>query len=69
VERQNSSSSAKPTKKSAPEKKEKGSLFSSFAKAKPKLKKEESSTPATSGAESVSLGTIAKLQCRGLIVI
>jgi DNA polymerase delta subunit 3 len=48
--------STKPAEKAAPAKKERGSLFSSFAKAKPKLKKEESSTPAASGAESVSNG-------------
>ena len=41
------------SEKSAPVKKEKGNLFSSFAKAKPKQKKEESQTPAASGAESV----------------
>ncbi|KAL2856911.1 DNA polymerase subunit Cdc27 [Aspergillus pseudodeflectus] len=51
VQRQNTSST-KPAEKAAPAKKERGSLFSSFAKAKPKLKKEDSSTPAASGAES-----------------
>ncbi|PKY05591.1 hypothetical protein P168DRAFT_325934 [Aspergillus campestris IBT 28561] len=45
--------SAGAPEKSAPVKKEKGNLFSSFAKAKPKQKKEESQTPAASGAESV----------------
>ncbi|KAL2819227.1 DNA polymerase subunit Cdc27 [Aspergillus granulosus] len=44
--------STKPGGNAAPPKKEKGNLFSSFAKAKPKLKKEESSTPVASGAES-----------------
>ncbi|KAL2864482.1 uncharacterized protein BJX67DRAFT_221133 [Aspergillus lucknowensis] len=48
-----STPSTKPADKPAPVNKEKGSLFSSFAKSKPKLKKEESSTPAASGAESV----------------
>ncbi|XRM47978.1 hypothetical protein ABZX51_010925 [Aspergillus tubingensis] len=42
---------SKPTEKTAPPK-QKGSIFSSFAKAKPKQKKEESATPATSAAES-----------------
>ncbi|KAJ0419042.1 DNA polymerase subunit Cdc27 [Aspergillus carlsbadensis] len=51
VQRQNTSST-KPAEKAALAKKERGSLFSSFAKAKPKLKKEDSSTPAASGAES-----------------
>ncbi|PWY87062.1 hypothetical protein BO94DRAFT_516760 [Aspergillus sclerotioniger CBS 115572] len=44
--------STKPTEKTAPPK-QKGSIFSSFAKAKPKQKKEESATPAPSAAESV----------------
>lgn len=61
VQRQNSSLSAKPAEKAAPEKKEKGSLFSSFAKAKPKQKKEESSTPAASGTESVSIFKVAQV--------
>lgn len=47
-------SSAKSTERTAP-KKDKNNLFSSFAKAKPKQKKEGSATPAASGAESVSL--------------
>lgn len=47
-------SSAKSTERMVP-KKEKNNLFSSFAKAKPKQKKEGSATPAASGAESVSL--------------
>ncbi|KAL4998603.1 DNA polymerase subunit Cdc27 [Aspergillus recurvatus] len=54
VQRQNSASSAKSAEKAPPAKKEKGSLFSSFAKAKPKLKKEESATSAASGAESAA---------------
>jgi DNA polymerase delta subunit 3 len=62
VQRQNTLST-KPTEKAAPAKKERGSLFSSFAKAKPKLKKEESSTPAASGAESVSNGPYNFLYC------
>lgn len=41
----------KPTERTAP-KREKSNLFSSFAKAKPKQKKEGSATPA-SGVESV----------------
>ncbi|ODM19489.1 hypothetical protein SI65_04473 [Aspergillus cristatus] len=44
---------SKPTAKPAPLKKEKSNLFSSFAKAKPKQKKEEA-TPAASGAESAA---------------
>lgn len=48
---------SKPTEKTAPPK-QKGSIFSSFAKAKPKQKKEESATPATSAAESVSSITL-----------
>ncbi|KAL4807571.1 DNA polymerase subunit Cdc27 [Aspergillus unguis] len=52
VQRQNSSSSAKSTEKAAPAKKDKGNLFSSFAKAKPKPKKEESSASVPSAAES-----------------
>ncbi|KAL4883434.1 DNA polymerase subunit Cdc27 [Aspergillus karnatakaensis] len=52
IQRQSSSLSAK-SEKAPPAKKDKGSLFSSFAKAKPKQKKEETSTPATSGPESV----------------
>ncbi|KAL5045490.1 hypothetical protein BDW71DRAFT_183847 [Aspergillus fruticulosus] len=54
VQRQNSASSAKSTEKALPAKKEAGSLFSSFAKAKPKLAKEESVTSAASGAESAA---------------
>ncbi|GAQ06112.1 hypothetical protein ALT_3433 [Aspergillus lentulus] len=42
----------KPSAKTAPLKREKSDLFSSFAKAKPKQKKEGSATPAVSGAES-----------------
>ncbi|KAI9375648.1 DNA polymerase subunit Cdc27 [Aspergillus egyptiacus] len=57
VQRQNSASSTKSTEKPAPVKKDKGNLFSSFAKTKPKLKKEESSTPATSGPESAEPST------------
>ncbi|KAE8355252.1 DNA polymerase subunit Cdc27 [Aspergillus coremiiformis] len=53
------STTSKPTEKSAPMKREKSNLFSSFAKAKPKQKKEESATPAESaepsGAEDVFL--------------
>ncbi|KAL4761059.1 uncharacterized protein BDW70DRAFT_54612 [Aspergillus foveolatus] len=60
LQRQNSASSAKTNEKAPPAKKEKSSLFSSFAKAKPKLKKENSATPAaestaTSGAEDAVL--------------
>jgi DNA polymerase delta subunit 3 len=44
----------KPSGTTAPLKREKSDLFSSFAKAKPKQKKEGSATPAVSGAESVS---------------
>ncbi|KAE8400918.1 DNA polymerase subunit Cdc27 [Aspergillus pseudonomiae] len=51
------STTSKPTEKAAPVKREKSNLFSSFAKAKPKQKKEESATPAESaepsGAEDV----------------
>ncbi|KAL6231134.1 hypothetical protein BDW75DRAFT_248108 [Aspergillus navahoensis] len=54
VQRHNSASSGKSTEKALPAKKEKGSLFSSFAKVKPKLKKEGSATSATSGAESAA---------------
>ncbi|RJE18611.1 hypothetical protein PHISCL_09056 [Aspergillus sclerotialis] len=43
--------SPKPAEHTAP-KKEKNSIFSSFAKAKPKQKKEEPATPVVSGAES-----------------
>jgi DNA polymerase delta subunit 3 len=46
--------SVKPSEKTAPLKRKKSDLFSSFAKAKPKQKKEGSATPAVSGAESVS---------------
>lgn len=53
-EKESSQPPSKPTAKTAPLKKEKSNLFNSFAKAKPKQKKEELSTPATSGAESVS---------------
>ncbi|GAB1201237.1 hypothetical protein APSETT444_010626 [Aspergillus pseudonomiae] len=42
------STTSKPTEKAAPVKREKSNLFSSFAKAKPKQKKEESATPAES---------------------
>jgi DNA polymerase delta subunit 3 len=42
----------KPSEKTASLKREKSDLFSSFAKAKPKQKKEGSATPAVSGAES-----------------
>ncbi|KAL2829173.1 DNA polymerase subunit Cdc27 [Aspergillus cavernicola] len=52
VQHQTSSLSSRSTEKAAPVKNEKGNLFSSFAKTKPKLKKEESSTPAASGAKS-----------------
>lgn len=48
------SAKPKPSSKSAPLKREKSDLFSSFAKAKPKQKKEDFGTPAVSGAESVS---------------
>lgn len=47
---ENSQPPSKPAGKAAPLKKEKSNLFSSFAKAKPKQKKEEPATPA-SGAE------------------
>ncbi|RMZ36735.1 hypothetical protein AFCA_008143 [Aspergillus flavus] len=51
------STASKPTEKAAPLKREKSNLFNSFAKAKPKQKKEESATPAESaepsGAEDV----------------
>ncbi|KAE8375849.1 DNA polymerase subunit Cdc27 [Aspergillus bertholletiae] len=51
------STTSKPTEKTAPVKREKSNLFSSFAKAKPKQKKEEPITPAESakpsGAEDV----------------
>ncbi|GAB1210972.1 hypothetical protein ATERTT37_000082 [Aspergillus terreus] len=60
--RESTPASSKPTEKTAPAKREKGSLFSSFAKAKPKQKKEEPATPAPavdqaepSGAEDVVL--------------
>ena len=50
--------SPKPAERTAP-KKEKNNIFSSFAKAKPKQKNEESVTSVVSGAESVScLSTI-----------
>ncbi|KAL5690119.1 hypothetical protein EMGR_008082 [Emarellia grisea] len=42
----------KPSEKTAPLKREKSDLFSSFAKAKSKQKKDGSATPAVSGAES-----------------
>ncbi|KAI9037844.1 uncharacterized protein KD926_011547 [Aspergillus affinis] len=45
----------KPTEKPGPVKREKSNLFSSFAKAKPKQKKEDS-TPATFGADSAEPG-------------
>lgn len=51
----------KPAERTAP-KKEKNSIFSSFAKAKPKQKKEASETPA-SNAESVSLPSHDRLRC------
>ncbi|GKZ19435.1 hypothetical protein AbraIFM66951_011045 [Aspergillus brasiliensis] len=51
TKREETPASTKPTEKTAPPK-QKGSIFSSFAKAKPKQKKEESATPATSAAES-----------------
>ncbi|CBF78648.1 hypothetical protein AN7308.2 [Aspergillus nidulans FGSC A4] len=54
LQRQNSASSAKTNEKIPPAKKEKGSLFSSFAKAKPKLKKEDPATSAASAAESTA---------------
>ncbi|KAK5677005.1 hypothetical protein LTS12_029474, partial [Elasticomyces elasticus] len=50
--KENSQQQSKPTVKTAP-KKEKSNLFSSFAKAKPKQKKEETNSPA-SVAETVS---------------
>jgi DNA polymerase delta subunit 3 len=62
LQRQNSASSAKTNEKAPPAKKEKSSLFNSFAKAKPKPKKEDSATPAASAAESVSLYTLFLLQ-------
>ncbi|PKX99545.1 uncharacterized protein P174DRAFT_437991 [Aspergillus novofumigatus IBT 16806] len=46
--------SVKPSEKTAPLKREKSDLFSSFAKAKPKQKKEGLATPAVSGAESAA---------------
>ncbi|KAL4812774.1 DNA polymerase subunit Cdc27 [Aspergillus spinulosporus] len=54
LQRQNSASSARTNEKAPPANKEKGSLFSSFAKTKPKLKKEDSATPAASAAESAA---------------
>ena len=50
----------------APPRKEKNNLFNSFAKAKPKQKKEGSATPAASGAESVS--TCPLLISAGLVL-
>ncbi|KAE8134411.1 DNA polymerase subunit Cdc27 [Aspergillus pseudotamarii] len=54
---ESTSTTSKATQKAAPVKREKSNLFSSFAKAKPKQKKEESATPAESaepsGAEDV----------------
>ncbi|KAF7596732.1 hypothetical protein BBP40_000160 [Aspergillus hancockii] len=54
-----STPSTKPAEKTAPIKREKSNLFNSFAKAKPKQKKEEPATPAESaepsGAEDVFL--------------
>lgn len=52
--KENNQQQSKPTVKTAPAKKEKSNLFSSFAKAKPKQKKEETAAP-ESGAESVSI--------------
>ncbi|KAF9892459.1 hypothetical protein FE257_001568 [Aspergillus nanangensis] len=49
--RESTPASSKPTEKTAP-KREKSNLFSSFAKAKPRQKKEEPVVPAVSGAES-----------------
>ncbi|PYI04329.1 hypothetical protein BO78DRAFT_449936 [Aspergillus sclerotiicarbonarius CBS 121057] len=46
TKREEAPASSKPTEKTAPPK-QKGSIFSSFAKAKPKQKKEESATPAS----------------------
>ncbi|KAL4903241.1 DNA polymerase subunit Cdc27 [Aspergillus multicolor] len=55
LQRQNSASSTKSTDKAPSAKKEKGgSLFSSFVKVKPKLKKEESIASAASGADSAA---------------
>ncbi|GKZ58720.1 hypothetical protein AnigIFM49718_004549 [Aspergillus niger] len=51
TKREETPASTKPTEKTAPPK-QKGSIFSSFAKAKPKQKIEDSTTPATSAAES-----------------
>ncbi|PYH96422.1 hypothetical protein BO71DRAFT_349003 [Aspergillus ellipticus CBS 707.79] len=53
VKRDDTPASSKPTEKTAPPK-QKGSIFSSFAKAKPKQKKEESATPTTPAVESAT---------------
>ncbi|PWY87526.1 hypothetical protein BO70DRAFT_360138 [Aspergillus heteromorphus CBS 117.55] len=63
TKREETPTSSKPSEKTAPPK-QKGSIFSSFAKAKPKVKKEDSATSTTSavqsaepsGAEDVVLG-------------
>ncbi|RAL04176.1 uncharacterized protein BO80DRAFT_422538 [Aspergillus ibericus CBS 121593] len=62
TKREETPASTKPIEKTAPPK-QKGSIFSSFAKAKPKQKKEESATPASgvesaepNGAEDLVLG-------------
>ena len=48
-----SRSLAKPTGKNVPSKREKSDLFKSFAKAKPRLAKQEPNAPAASEEESV----------------
>ncbi|PYH41569.1 uncharacterized protein BP01DRAFT_360219 [Aspergillus saccharolyticus JOP 1030-1] len=52
LKREDTPSSTKSAEKTAPVKKEKSSIFSSFAKAKPKAKQEDQATPTPSGADS-----------------
>ncbi|PYI33987.1 hypothetical protein BP00DRAFT_365821 [Aspergillus indologenus CBS 114.80] len=52
LKREDSVSSTRSTEKTAPVKKEKSSIFSSFAKAKAKTKKVEEATPASSGVDT-----------------
>ncbi|PYH85913.1 hypothetical protein BO82DRAFT_141996 [Aspergillus uvarum CBS 121591] len=54
LKREDSVSSTRSTEKTAPVKKEKSSIFSSFAKVKAKPKKVEEATPASSGVDTVS---------------
>lgn len=49
----NNSQSSKPTGKPAPPKREKSNLFSSFAKAKPKVKTETAAEPVSSQVSSI----------------